>query len=102
MRETCVTRQFQDLLAFHGRYQEQWIRCMEQAEAAAHQLGESGGADRDLSLAFCSHPLTGMHDMEALSYANHLLLGSQKLLDTFSDHETWRRTQVIDCLPCVS
>ena len=87
--ETCATRHFQELLVFHGRYIEKWIRALDELEAS-----RNGGDSMDTASAFGTNSLTGMNDMEALSYANQLLLGSQKVLQFFSDNEAERRAQV--------
>lgn len=90
--EGCVARSFADLLAFHGGYVERWSCVMEEAQGTASSPRAGGGRP---SLSALLQPFaSGMSEAEALSYANQLLVGSQKLLQAYASDEHTRRQQV--------
>ena len=87
-REYCAARTWAELLSFHGLYLEKWMQAVEKAEAYG-QVKSPG-----TRVAFCAAPFTGMSDMDALSYANQLVIGSQKSLAAYGSTEAERRHQV--------
>jgi len=75
---------------------ERWIGALDELEASA------GYSDDTTASPSWSSSLTGMRDVEALSYANQLLLGSQKMLNGYSESEAERRAQVINLTALLS